>query len=160
MEFITVYPFNIVGIAIKTSNHDHNKLHSDMQSLWHKFISENIIDKIPNKISNEIYCVYTDYEGDYTKPYLALLGCKVTNVNNIPNELIGKSFNGGTYIKKIAKGNIFQGIVFDAWKAIWEQNISRNYLADFELYGDKAQNPENSEVDIFVGVTPLVADQN
>lgn len=152
MELVTVAPFNIIGITIKTSNNDYNKLHNDMQSLWNRFISENIIDKISDKISNDIYCIYTNYEGDYTKPYLALLGYKVRNLNNVPAELVGKLFNGGTYIKNIAKGNTFKGVVFDTWKNIWDMNISRTYIADFELYSDKAKNPENAEIDIFVGV--------
>ena len=30
--------------------------------------------------------------------------------------------------------------------------MKRDYTADFEVYGEKAQNPENAEVDIFVAV--------
>jgi predicted transcriptional regulator YdeE len=152
---ITIEPFNFIGIAIKTSNDDINKLSQDMQSLWNKFMSENIMALIPNKISNEIYCAYTDYEGDYTKPYYALLGSKVKNIDHIPDSLTGKSFSGGKYIKKIAKGNILAGIVFDAWKDIWTMDTPRSYIADFEVYGDRAQNPENAEIEILVGVKKI-----
>lgn len=152
MENINILPFNIIGIAVKTSNNDLAKLQQDMQGLWGKFIAENITDKIPGKISNDIYCIYTDYEGDYTKPYLALLGCQVENLNDIPAGLIGKHFNGGTYIKKTAKGNLFAGVVAEAWKEIWTLDIPRTYHADFEIYGINAANPENAEVEILVGV--------
>ena len=67
METINIDSFQIIGISIKTANSDVEKLQHDMQSLWHRFISENIAEKIPNKISSDIYCIYTDYEGDYTK---------------------------------------------------------------------------------------------
>ena len=149
---INIPAFNIIGIAVKTSNNDLAKLQQDMQGLWNRFISENIADKIPGKTSNDVYCIYTDYESDYTKPYLALLGCQVENLKNIPDNLIGKHFNGGTYIKKMAKGNLFAGIVYDAWKEIWALDIPRTYYADFEIYGINAANPENAEIEILLGV--------
>ncbi|RTL10637.1 MAG: AraC family transcriptional regulator [Neisseriaceae bacterium] len=152
METINIDSFQIIGISIKTANSDVEKLQHDMQSLWHRFISENIAEKIPNKISSDIYCIYTDYEGDYTKPYLALLGCRVENLDDIPTGLIGKRFNGGTYLKKTAKGNLFAGVVYDAWKEIWSMDIARTYHADFEIYGINATNPENAEVEILVGI--------
>lgn len=152
MEIININSFQIIGISIKTANNDLEKLQHDMQSLWNRFISEKIAERIPNKISNDVYCIYTDYEGDYTKPYLALLGCRVENLDYVPSGLSGKSFAGGSYIKKVAKGNLFSGIVYDAWKEIWALDIPRTYHADFEIYGEKAGNPENAEVEILVGV--------
>ena len=152
MEIININSFQIIGISIKTANNDLEKLQHDMQSLWNRFITESIADKIPNRISNDIYCVYTDYDGDYTEPYVAILGFKVENLDNIPSGLSGKSFTGGSYIKKVAKGNLFSGIVYDAWKEIWALDIPRTYHADFEIYGVKAGNPENAEVEILVGV--------
>jgi predicted transcriptional regulator YdeE len=152
METIYIESFEIIGVAIKTSNNDLEKLQHDMQDLWNKFITENIAGKIPNKISNDVYCVYSDYEGDYTKPYIAVLGYKVGDLNNIPTGLSGKSFTGGKYIRKVATGNLFTGIVYDAWKEIWALDILRTYHADFEIYGVKASNPKNAEVEILVGI--------
>ena len=31
-------------------------------------------------------------------------------------------------------------------------DLDRSYTADFEIYDEKAQNPENAEVDIFIAV--------
>ncbi|MCC2625465.1 MAG: AraC family transcriptional regulator [Burkholderiales bacterium] len=152
MNIITVEPFNFIGIAITTSNEDYNKLSQDMQGLWNRFMSENIIDKLPGMLGNELYCIYTDYEGDHTKPYSAILGCKVENLESIPDGLVGKSFAGGKYIKEVAKGNIFEGVVYNTWKNIWDMDISRAYTADFEVYGAKAQNPQNAEIEILVAI--------
>lgn len=143
--------FSIIGISVKTTNENEQAM-KDIPALWNKFISENIMEKIPNKLDNTIYCVYTEYEKDYTKPYTTLLGCKVENLNNIPTGMIGKKFEDGNYIKQIAKGNLMQGAISNAWQKIWNLDIPRAYTADFEVYGEKAQNPENAEVDIFVAV--------
>ncbi|MNT98778.1 hypothetical protein D3C72_2414420 [compost metagenome] len=62
----------------------------------------------------------------------------------------GLAIEGGAYQKQQLKGNLLQGLVFNAWVAIWNSGISRAYTADFEVYGDKARNPEDAEVDIFI----------
>jgi predicted transcriptional regulator YdeE len=152
MNLIPMESFNIIGISVRTDNSDITKLTNDMQNLWNKFISENIMGKIPNKIEHNIYCIYTDYEGDYTKPYTALLGCKVESLDELPTGLIGKTFKSGTYNKFTAKGNLSQGVVAKQWKHIWDLNLPRSYMADFEVYGEKSQNFEDAEVDIFIGV--------
>ncbi len=152
MKNISINSFNVIGIKVRTNNSDYIKLAHDMQNLWNKFISENVAGQIQNKIDTAIYCIYTDYEGDYTKPYTAFLGCKVSDLSIIPEGLEGKSFKDGLYNKYTAKGNILDGIVYEKWKYIWGLDICRTYNADFEVYGEKSQNPENAEVEIFIGV--------
>jgi len=80
--------FNIIGIPVRTSN-ENGKSAQDIDALWEKFMSENIVGQIPNKISQNVYSVYTDYEGDYTQPYTTLLGCKVTSLEEIPKGMVG-----------------------------------------------------------------------
>lgn len=143
--------FSILGIAVRTTN-ENGQSGKDIPALWNRFMTEGILEQIPNKVDNTIYCVYTEYEKDHTKPYTTILGCKVSNLNTIPNGMKGKNIETGNYSKHIAKGNIGQGIVFEAWTKIWNSDIKRMYTADFEVYGEKAQNPENAEVDIFIAV--------
>ncbi len=143
--------FSIIGLAIRTTN-ENGKATIDIPALWAEFMSQGWIEKIPNKIDNTLYCIYTDYEKDHTKPYTTLLGCRVSSLDEIPAGLTGKGFNGGNYIKRTAKGNLMQGIVFNEWLAIWKADLQRVYTADFEVYGEKALNPENAEVEIFVAV--------
>ena len=101
-------------------------------------MTNGIADKIPNKIDNSILCIYTDYEKDYTKPYTTILGCKVSDLQNIPDGMVGKTFETADYTKIIAKGNILQGMVFNEWIKIWNSDLDRAYTADFEVYGEKS----------------------
>ncbi|HPH99615.1 MAG TPA: GyrI-like domain-containing protein [Chitinophagaceae bacterium] len=151
MDTQKITSFNIIGIAVRTTN-ENSQAAKDIPALWNKFMSENILQQIPNKVDNTIYCMYTEYEKDHTKPYTTLLGCKVENLENIPTGMIGKTVEGGNYIKQTVKGNLMQGVIANAWVKIWNANFSRLYTADFEVYGEKAQNPENAEVDIFIAV--------
>ena len=115
-------------------------------------MTNRILEQIPNKIDNSIYCIYTEYEKDHTKPYTTILGCKVSSLENVPNGMVGKTIEEAMYSKHIATGNILQGIVFNEWTKIWNSDLERTFTADFEIYGEKAQNPENAEVDIFIAI--------
>jgi predicted transcriptional regulator YdeE len=151
METETLEKFYVIGISIRTTN-ENGKAGIAIPELWNKFMSENLIEKIPNKIDNTIYCIYTEYEKDYTKPYTTILGCKVSSIENIPNKMVAKTFENENYRKFIAKGNILQGMVFGEWTKIWNTEIDRKYSTDFEVYGEKAQNLENAEVDIYISL--------
>jgi predicted transcriptional regulator YdeE len=151
MKTTTVEAFNIIGIAIRTTN-ENGQSASDIPALWGKFMSENVLSKIPNKIDYNIYCVYTDYEKDHTRPYTTLLGCRVKNLDTIPEGMTGKSFSGGNYTTFTAKGKLMEGAVFNEWTKIWNSDLDRAYTADFEIYGEKSQDPENGEADILVAV--------
>lgn len=151
MNIKKIEAFTVVGITVRTTNENWQSA-QDIPALWHKFLTENITDRIPGKIDDTVYCIYTDYEKDYTRPYTTLLGCRVQNMDTIPEGLTGMSFAGGQYQQFTAKGKMMEGIVFEEWKKIWNSAISRIYTADFEIYGDKAKDPDNAEIDIFVAV--------
>lgn len=151
MRTVKIEPFNIIGISIRTTN-ENGQASKEIAELWGKFMSESILAKIPNKVDNEIYSLYTDYESDHRKPYTAILGCKVENMDNIPSGMIGKSFSGGTYARTTAKGDLMQGLVVNQWSKIFEMELDRTYEADFEIFGEKAQNPSYAEVNFYVGI--------
>lgn len=143
--------FHIIGISVRTTN-ENGQAGQDIPALWNRFMSEGIAAKIADKSDHSIYCIYTDYEKDHTKPYTTILGCKVENLDNMPPGMIGKTINETEYEKFTAKGSISQGIVFNEWTKIWNSDLPRTFTADFEVYGEKSQDPENAEVDIFIAV--------
>lgn len=152
METTKLNSFNIIGIAVRTTNQNQQAA-QDIYALWMKFMSENIIAQIPNKVDNTVYCMYTDYEKDHTAPYTTIIGCKVKNLDSIPKGMVGKSIQASQYKKFIAKGKIDEGSLFKAWNEIWNSDIKRSYTADFEVYDEKHTGPNvYSETDIFVAV--------
>ncbi|MBS1600248.1 MAG: effector binding domain-containing protein [Bacteroidetes bacterium] len=146
-----VKKFQVIGIAVRTTN-ENGQAATDIQALWNRFMQEGILEKIPNKIDNTIYSIYTDYEKDHTKPYTTILGCAVSSLDEIPVGMQGKIIEQSTYSKIVVRGNIFKGLVFEAWVKIWNSNLPRTFTADYEVYGAKAQNREDAEVEIFVAV--------
>ena len=151
MEKVNIEAFKVIGISVRTTN-ENGQSTKDIGELWGRFMSEGILDKIPNKIDNTIYSIYTEYEGDHTQPYITVLGCKVENFDSIPEGMAAKTLASGSYAKFVSEGDLTQGAVFLEWSKIWEMDLERTYTADFEVYGEKAQNPTDAEVDIFVAI--------
>ncbi|MDI6438822.1 hypothetical protein FCL43_023245, partial [Enterobacter hormaechei] len=60
---------------------------------WEQFYANNVLAKIPNKINNEVYSIYTDYTSDHTGEYTTIIGAAVTSLDNIPDKLSGVYFN-------------------------------------------------------------------
>jgi len=140
----------IIGISIRTTNKD-NQAVKDIGNLWGQFYSENLLNKIPNKLGDYIYSIYTDYKSDFTDEYTTLIGVLVNSLDAIPEGLVGRQFPPDNFIKFVAKGKMPNAIV-DVWQDIWKRDkqLNRKYTYDYEVYGDKSQNGENSEVEIYI----------
>jgi predicted transcriptional regulator YdeE len=142
----------VIGISIRTTNAN-NQSRQDLGKLWGQFFAENIAAKIPNKISSSILCIYTDYESDYTGKYTSIIGVPVSTLEEIPNGFIGREFKPDNFQKFVAKGEMTSAVV-NTWIDIWQRDkeLNRKYSYDFELYGEKSNNGDNSEVEIFVAL--------
>ncbi|AFM04163.1 hypothetical protein Fleli_1764 [Bernardetia litoralis DSM 6794] len=151
METQKIEAFDVVGISIRTTNKNQQAA-KDIPALWERFISESITEKIPNKISDDVYCIYTEYESDHTQPYTVILGCKVKSLEDIPKGMVSKKIATTEYQKFTAKGNLREGIIYDKWLEIWNTDLNRKFTSDFEIYKEKSMNPNGAEVDIFIAV--------
>lgn len=142
----------IIGISARTTNKD-GQAAADLETLWQKFTAENIVDKIENKTSSDIYCVYTDYKSDYTEDYTVLIGPEVSDFENIPDGLLGREFPEQKFKKFVAKGEM-PNAVMETWQTIWNNDsaLNRAYTYDYESYTEKSFQKENAEVEIFVAV--------
>ena len=151
MQKVKIEPFTVIGLKIRTTN-EKGQAMKDIPQFWQKFMTENTLRKIPNKVEDTIYSLYTNYEGDHNKPYDMILGCKVSSSENIPTGMVAHSIQGGTFSQFTSKGNMTEGAIYHTWMEIGQSNIPRIYSTDFEVYGEKARNPQDAEVDIFVAI--------
>ena len=144
-------PYWIVGIDKRTTNKNEQAA-KDIPELWNTFISNNTIQRIPNKVNDTIYAVYTNYKSDHTEEYSTIIGCKVANLNNIPEEMTCIKIDNSYYSRFTAKGDLTKGVIYEEWMKIWGTNLDRKYTTDFEVYGVEARNPNDAEVDIYVAI--------
>ncbi len=150
MDQIKTGGFKLIGIKLahKTTN-EGGQSNVDCGNLWQRFTEENIRTAIPGKISDDIYAVYFDYEGDYTKPFSFFIGCRVKTDIRPPDGLDVVFIPMGNYFRFTAKGRI-PDCIGDTWKEIWSSNIDRHYRYDFEVYGEKSRDWHHAEVDIYI----------
>ncbi|NOQ74614.1 MAG: AraC family transcriptional regulator [Crocinitomix sp.] len=151
METQKLAQLKIVGIEIRTQNAP-GKAEQDIPALWGKFMSENISAQLPNKVSEEIYCVYCEYEGDHLAPYTALIGYAIPESAAVPSLFKAIDIPTSDYAVFKAEGDLTAGAVFDAWNTIWKTDLNRTYMADFEVYGEEATNPKDGKIEIFVAI--------
>jgi predicted transcriptional regulator YdeE len=150
--------FSIAGIEVRTSNAKEATSEGVIGKEWQKFFQEGVLEKIPNKLDGNIYAVYSDYTSDHNGEYSLTIGAKVAEGSSVPPGLVLKTVPAGNYaILTSDKGPVAK-VVTAAWRRVWglEQKKSlggtRAYKADFELYDRRAANPEDSQVDIYLGL--------
>lgn len=150
MDQIKMGGFKLIGIKLphKTSN-EGGRSSVDCGYLWQKFNDEHIRDRIPGKISDDIYAVYFAYEGDHTKPFSYFIGCKVKMETRTPEGLDGLFIPARTYNRILAKGPM-PDCIANSWKETWDSKIDRAYKYDFEVYGEKSKDWRNAEVEIYL----------
>ncbi len=141
----------IIGIAVKADNSAAGI--EKIAALWKKFHQEKVLEKIDedNKVSDEIFAIYTDYEGDHTKPYKFILGVKVFEFDEVPAGMITYTIPEQKYAIATAIGRIPTSVAKE-WKKIWASKLDRKYSSDFEIYNEDSDMGEDSEVEIYVAV--------
>ena len=140
----------VIGITIKTCNRNNQAMH-DIGMAWARFMQEELMCKIPNKVAPAIYALYYEYEGDHMEPYSYMIGCPVEPGTEAPKGFKKVTIPAGEYSKFTAKGKMPE-MIGEKWQQIWQTEMPRSYIVDFEIYDERAHNPEDAIVDIYVGV--------
>lgn len=141
-----------IGLELRTNNEECSLA---MPAHKDRFFKENTLSKIPNKINGNILALYTDYEGDYTKPYSWILGCEVSSLEQMPEGLVGKVIPESKYAIFTTQGEFPQGLIA-AWQDIWKSNLPRSYTSDFEVYRSDFDPQGNPEVKIYIAIEDVL----
>jgi predicted transcriptional regulator YdeE len=149
--------FRVVGIAVRTSNAKEMTAEGVIGKQWGRFMAEGVLAKIPNRADKAIVAVYTEYASDHNGEYTFLLGARVTSDADVPAGMVAKKIPAGRYaVFTSAKGPAAK-VVPEAWMRINSLQKSavggdRVYTADFEVYDERASDPQSTQVDVYVGI--------
>jgi predicted transcriptional regulator YdeE len=150
--------FTIVGISALTNNAQEAAGNGVIAKQWDKFYKEGIPDKIPNKADPAIYVVYADYTSDRNGDYDYIIGVRVSEAAAVPSGMVARTVSAGKYAVVASEKGPIPKIVVEAWQQIWgledqaQLGGKRAYKTDFEVYDQRARNPQDSQIDIYVGV--------
>jgi len=156
-KVVSVPAFTVIGIECRTDNAKEASGHGCIGKQWGRLFGEGFVDKIPGKLDRSIIAVYTDYASDKDGEYTYILGAKVKDDTTAPADMVKVKVAAGKYAVFTSEKGAAQQVVPATWKRIWETPKSqpggnRTYKTDFELYDQRATDPKNSEVDIYIGV--------
>lgn len=148
--------FLVIGIEARTTNAKEAIADGVIPRQWQKFFQEGILAKIPNKIGTNIYALYTDYASDRNGEYSFVIGAMVKEGTAAPAGMVLKSVTGGRFAVLTSDKGPLPKVVPGAWQRIWkledEKKLQRSYQADFEIYDQRSQDPQNAQVDLYVGM--------
>ncbi len=152
MSKTTINEIHLIGLALKEKTiNAHGQSSIDCKNLWHQFDDGKYVSSIPNKLSDDIYGVYYQYDGDSTKPFSYFIGCKVKANTPAPEGLVNLTIPAGNYEMISVKGKM-PDCVIKAWKDIWAADYKRTYLTDFEVYDERSKDWNDAEVDVYISV--------
>lgn len=149
----------LVGIKIRTHNkNEQDPAHAKIAPTALQYYREGLAELIHHRANpGTTYCVYTDYASDFTGEYTFFIGEAVDSFRNIRSDMDKLIIPEQTYTKFTTEPGPMPMVVIEAWKQIWqmkEEDFSgeRAYIADFEVYDDRATNNTQTVLDIFIGV--------
>jgi predicted transcriptional regulator YdeE len=150
--------FTVAGIEVRTTNAKEATGDGVIGKQWQKFFQEGILQKIPNKMDGNIYAVYSDYASDRNGEYSLTIGARVPDGSTAPAGLAIKTVPAGNYAVVTSERGPVAKVGVAAWQRVWEMEDkhtlggARAYKSDFELYDERAADPQNSQVDIYLGL--------
>lgn len=120
--------FAVVGLSKLVRNDDP----AAIGALWETFHSNNIRTKIGVDASEDVYCVYHDYEGGFMDPYRMTIGYRAS-LTDAPEGLHIAEVPRQSVVTYEVKGPQPQSLI-SQWQAIWSGDLNRVYLADYDVY--------------------------
>ena len=115
-------------------------------------------EQIPHRSDPGVtLCAYTDYASDEYGDYTYFIGEEVSSLDEVPEGLSSLIIPEQTYVKFTAGPGPMPAVVKDAWEAIWKMSTDelgghRRYLADFELYDERAADHARVVFDLYIGI--------
>ena len=140
----------VAGIKIKTTNQN-GKAMQDIGITWQKLFTDGLYENILNKVNNKTIGLYTEYEGDYTKPYTFMAGAEVSREVERGEEIESIIIPKGKYAKFVITGDV-QDSVGQAWQEIWNMDLKRKYTCDFEEYQNNSEDMQKQEIHIYIAL--------
>jgi predicted transcriptional regulator YdeE len=148
----TLDEFQVIGIAARTTNAKEMTKDAAIPGQWERLAKDALLARIPNKTDSSIVAVYTDYDSDKDGAYTFILGARVSSVAAIPEGMVARKVPAARYAVFTSERGPVTRVVYETWKRIWAAPLRRAYRTDFELYDERAADPQNAQISVYVGV--------
>lgn len=144
-ETVELKETKAAGFTVRTNNSAPD-MGAVIGGLWQRFFSEGYA-ALPNKITGKTMGIYTDYESNEHGDYTFMTACAVDG--EVPEGYEVRTLPAGKYAKFVVKGNMMTAVA-QFWQELWQTELERTYLFDFEEYQNA--DPDNCEIHIYIGI--------
>jgi predicted transcriptional regulator YdeE len=154
---ISIPEKKLVGLSIRTNNKDEfEPTKAKIMPLIQKYMEEDVANKTMHRINPGVMlCAYMDYESDENGEYTYFVGEEVEEFTK--SSYIEVIIPKQKYCKFTTDNGQIPKIVIDSWIKIWQMSEKdfggkRTYIADFEIYDQRASDMNNAALDIYIGI--------
>ena len=157
IEIKSLPSFSVIGIEARTTNAKEMSSEGIIGKQWHRAISENLFDRIPNRTDQAVIGLYIEYESDANGEYTFLVGARVELNSTAPDGTVLKTAPAQRYAVFTTDQGPIMEIIPKVWQRIWSTPASelggeRAFIADFEVYDNRARDPQNAIVEVWLGI--------
>lgn len=149
----------LLGITARTNNAlEMDPSTAKIGTTIRSYLSEQSYEKISHRKNPGLtYCAYTNYESDMNGDYTYFIGEEVLEFSNAPEGLTQLTIPAQSYAKFTSDVGPMPNVCINLWQKIWKMSPAelgavRRYHTDFELYDERARDPNKTELDIFIGI--------
>jgi predicted transcriptional regulator YdeE len=133
--------FLVVGLTVRTTNDKEAGQQGLIPQLWQAVLDGDKLSQIPNRISDGLVVVYSDYASDSTGAYDYTLGVRVSSADKIPDGFVVRKIQGGRYAVIHSEQGPPQQVIPALWQKInamtpLQLGGQRAFQTDFETYPD------------------------
>lgn len=160
MRMFTAKPeIKLIGLTAQTNNkNEMNPETAKIGPLAGRYWGQNIASQIPNRKNPGVtFSAYTAYDSNEHGDYTYFVGEEVTSFDNLTEDMQKLIIPAANYQKFTTPAGKMPDVVINAWHQIWKMTSEdlggeRAYVTDFELYDERAADPLNACLDIFIGL--------
>jgi predicted transcriptional regulator YdeE len=136
----------LIGIETRTDNaREADPAAAGIPALWQKFLREDLLAKIPDRVNGALLGAYTRYAGDHTGSYTLIVGTEVKSLASVPPGMTGLIIPNGHYLVFTAEGPMPKALI-DTWAEVWKHfsentRYQRSFATDYEVHAgtDRAE---------------------
>lgn len=158
-ELLNKSEIKLVGLSTRTNNkNEMNPSTAKIGELARHFWIENSGEKISNRKNPGVtFSVYTEYDSNEHGDYTYFIGEEVSSFENVASNFQTLTIPAAQYQKFTTKAGKMPDVIIEAWQQIWQMSTKdlggeRAYVADFEVYDQRAVDPTQAIVDVYIGI--------
>lgn len=158
-KLLQVAEIKLVGLSVRTNNRQEmDPSMAKIGSVMGQFFGQNIASSIPDRQHPGVtIAAYTQYDSDEHGDYTYFLGEQVTAFTQVPTHCHTLTIPAAHYQVFTTPVGPMPQVVIQAWQNLWQmtpENLggSRAYRTDFERYDERAANPQQACLDIYIGI--------